>query len=287
MNNSKSYKAPAKINLFLHICGKRDDGYHNLQTIFQFLDFCDLLTFTPNDSSEISLENSLEGIKFDDNLVIRAAKLLLPHRTNDMGMNIHIDKKLPMGGGLGGGSSNAATTLVALNELWQCNLNKTQLQKLGATLGADVPIFIYGKSAFAEGIGEKLTSCDWNEDFYLLAMPNCHVSTAQIFSHPELTRDSKMMTIATFLEQGPKQTFQSTKNDCETLVRGLYPEVDKTIRLLSQFGPARMTGTGACVFVAFDSQEQAISAQAQIGKIKPELNTTICKGENISPLNYT
>jgi 4-diphosphocytidyl-2-C-methyl-D-erythritol kinase len=290
MNASTSYKSPAKLNLFLHVCGRRDDGYHNLQTVFQFLDFSDDLHFSPNNSGEIILENAIAGVAHDNNLIVRAAKLLAPYQNERQGVRIQLEKRLPMGAGLGGGSSNAATTLVALNQLWQCGLSKAALQTLGLSLGADVPIFIYGHAAFAEGIGEQLQNIDAKESVYLLAIPNCHVSTEEIFSHSRLTRDSKMMKIAAFLEQGNLLSLLDTRNDCEVLVRSLYPEVAETFVHLAALGlqePARMTGTGACVFVRFDNYSEALAAQQQLDKyVDKPFKTVVCQGANQSPL-YT
>ncbi len=270
--------APAKINLFLHICGQRDDGYHNLQTAFQFLDIADQLHFSLRDDGNINLNTVFPDIAAKDNLIIKAA-LALKHYTDcPLGADITIDKILPMGGGIGGGSSNAATTLLALNKLWGMNLKPDVLKSIGVKLGADVPIFIHGHAAWAEGIGEQLTNIDIEEKWYLLIIPDCHVSTAAIFSHSELTRDSKMKTIAAFLEQGRTSAFH---NDCEPLVRKLYPEVDEALNVLSNFSEARMTGTGACIYASFDTREEAQQASAKIPK---EFSTVISKGENQSPL---
>lgn len=247
--------APAKLNLFLHITGRREDGYHNLQTAFQLLDVADELSFSPRDDCEISLEVSgpqaMADVPKHDNLITRAALLLMKHAgTQALGANITLDKRLPTGGGLGGGSSDAATTLLALNHLWQLNLSIDTLAELGRELGADVPVFVRGRSAWAEGVGEQLTPVDLPDRWYLIIHPNCHVSTQAVFSHPELTRDTPAITIAAFFA-GP------TRNDCENVVRRLTEPVDKALIWLNKFGEARMTGTGACVFMGFDDESHA------------------------------
>lgn len=281
--------APAKINRFLHVCGRRDDGYHNLQTAFQFLDLADELRFelTFDDSPVIQLSPDFEGVAFEDNLIIRAARLLQQTEAykalnKKPGANIHIHKRLPMGGGIGGGSSNAATALWGLNKIWCLNFSLSQLQSLGLKLGADVPVFLFGESAWAEGVGEKLQAIDLQESWLILAVPNCHVSTKDIFLNSLLTRDTEITTMASFLElSGSNKAKQTFKNDCESLVRTLYSEVDQAIHLLSQFGQAQMTGTGACVFVLFSSKQEALDAQVQLPEF---LKTIVCKAVNHSPL---
>lgn len=278
LTSSLKLPAPAKINLFLHVCGRRNDGYHNLQTAFQFLDIADQLDFSCRADGAISLNTAFSEVATEDNLIVKAARTLKQLTNSALGVDIDIDKILPMGAGLGGGSSNAATTLLALNHLWQLHLSQEQLKKIGVKLGADVPIFIHGHAAWAEGIGEQLSNIDIAEKWYLLVIPTCHVSTAAIFSHSELTRDTKMMTIAAFLEQGNLPTF---RNDCESLVRKLYPEVDQALTALSNFSEARMTGTGACIYASFNTREEAQQVSAKISK---NFSTVICKGVNQSPL---
>jgi 4-diphosphocytidyl-2-C-methyl-D-erythritol kinase len=272
--------APAKINHFLHICGRRPDGYHNLQTVFQFLEIADQLTFELRHDGIIHLATAVDNIAAEDNLIIKAANALKQVCSTPLGANISIQKNLPMGAGIGGGSSDAATTLVGLNKLWNLQLSKAELKSVGVTLGADVPIFIHGLSAWAEGIGEQLTDLTLEEPWYLLLFPPCHVSTGAIFSHSDLTRDSKMMKIAAFLEQGNTPNF---RNDCENLVRKLYPEVDEALACLSAFSNARMTGTGACVFASFTTQEEALNIGA---KIPDKFRVVVSKSVNQSPL-YT
>ncbi|WP_250655030.1 4-(cytidine 5'-diphospho)-2-C-methyl-D-erythritol kinase [Alkalimarinus coralli] len=272
-----SLPAPAKLNLFLHINGRRKDGYHELQTLFQFIDRSDILHFTPTAKHTIQITPEIDGVSLEDNLIYKAASLLLPYRQNPCGILINLEKNLPMGGGLGGGSSDAATTLVALNQLWQCDLTTEQLTKLGLTLGADVPIFISGHAAWAEGVGELFTPANPIEHWYIVLTPDCHVDTGEIFSHQRLTRDTPKMKIAPALE-GEVKNFQ---NDCEAIVSELYPEVNEAIQTLNQHGRSRLTGTGACVFAAFESREQAESA---FSKLPKSIKGFISKGLNSSPL---
>lgn len=276
--NKLSFKSPAKINRFLHICGRRSDGYHNLQTAFQFVDFFDTLYFETRSDNQIILTTDFNNLNSNDNLIIKAAKKLQTFCNKPCGVTISIDKQLPMGAGIGGGSSNAATTLVALNQLWLLDLNQNELKEIGLTLGADVPVFIYGKSAWAEGVGEKLSPLALDEPWYLLVFPHCHVSTQKIFSQEQLTRDTEIKTIATFLEQGNQDQF---KNDCENLVRNLYPEVDEAFITLSQFAKARMTGTGACIYALFEDEQKARQVAQQLPS---GIEYRVCKGSNLSAL---
>ncbi|MFB0970669.1 MAG: 4-(cytidine 5'-diphospho)-2-C-methyl-D-erythritol kinase [Pseudomonadales bacterium] len=263
--------APAKINLCLLITGRRPDGYHDLQTAFQMLDICDTLSFELSD--QLSVESNID-LPVQTNLVYLAAKLLQEFSSTKQGATIHLDKFLPMGAGLGGGSSDAATTLLGLNRLWNLNISAEELMRLGRQLGADVPVFVFAQSAWGEGIGEVLTPLVLKSSFYLIVSPNCHVDTARIFSHPELTRDSSTITIARFLEHG-------ARNDCEIVVRELYPEVDEVLLWLNKWGPAKMTGTGSCVFLQFDSRLEAQSVAKQV----PEQWTTfVAQGLDKSPV---
>lgn len=270
-----AWPAPAKINLFLHITGQRDDGYHLLQTAFQFLDYGDVLQFEIQDNPSIVLSPSLDGVDDNDNLIIRAARTLQNAANIKQGVNITIEKRLPMGGGLGGGSSNAATTLVALNQLWQCHLSKSKLAQLGLTLGADVPIFIHGEAAWAEGVGEQLSPISPSEPWYAVLVPDCHVSTAEVFSSQELTRDCEPITISRFLSG-------EGRNICEDVVTKHYPQVSEALSWLSQYGKARMTGTGACIFASFDSRVQA---QQVITAMPAHWQGFVAKGCNRSPLS--
>ena len=273
--------APAKINLFLHITGQRQNGYHDLQTVFHFLDVQDTLHFQRREDGDVNLLTEFPDIDPQQNLIVKAAKALQEKTGSPFGADIKIDKKLPMGGGIGGGSSNAATTLIALNRLWDTELSNTQLKTVGLSLGADVPIFIHGHTAWAEGIGEHLCDLEIDEKYYLLLIPNCHVSTAAIFSHSALTRDSKVLRMAAFLEPANAELFH---NDCESLVRSLYPEVDEALTVLAQYGNSRMTGTGACVFSAFATEHEALSV---LDKIPPHISALVTKGKNRSPLLET
>jgi len=275
VSSSLQLLAPAKLNLFLHITGRRADGYHRLQTLFQLLDYGDLLTFTLRPTAEITLTPELPGVAFEDNLIVRAARLLQERAQITAGISIELKKRLPMGGGIGGGSSNAATTLVALNQLWRCGLNRSELQSLGLQLGADVPVFIGARSAWAEGVGEQLQPIELTPVWYLVLHPDCAVSTAEIFSHKDLTRDTPNITVAAFLEQGGR-------NDCQKLVRKLYPQVDQALNWLSQFtGNARMTGTGASVFAAFNTEAEAQTVLAQAPENLPGF---VAQGIQKSPL---
>lgn len=267
--------SPAKLNLFLHITGRRADGYHNLQTLFQLLDYGDDLSFTPNNAGTINLSPELPGVPSEQNLIVRAARLLQPFNQTGLGVDIQLTKRLPMGGGIGGGSSNAATALVALNHLWKCGLTRPQLQDLGLRLGADVPVFVNAQTAWAEGVGEQLLPVEMPAKWFLVVQPECHVSTAAIFSNKCLTRDTAPITVAAFLEQGGK-------NDCQAVVRALYPEVDNALKTLEKFcQTAIMTGTGACVFASFSSSEKAQQVQQQLPSSLPSF---IAKGVNRSPL---
>ncbi len=275
MTQTLSLLSPAKLNLFLHITGRRPDGYHTLQTLFQLLNYGDTLDFTLRSDDQLTLAPELPGVPFDDNLIIRAARLLQPHAKQPAGADIHLHKRLPMGGGIGGGSSNAATTLVALNHLWQCGLNRNQLQALGLQLGADVPVFIFAQTAWAEGVGEDLQAIEMPQNWFLVVQPDCHVSTAQIFSNKRLTRDTLAIKVAAFLERG-------AKNDCQGLVRELYPEVNQALSWFEQEGiHAQMTGTGACVFAQFTTADEA---QQVLQRLPKQLPGFIAQGVNQSPL---
>lgn len=239
--------APAKLNLFLHITGRRPDGYHLLQTVFQFLEQADTLHFSRREDGVIALAPDIPGVPAESNLIMRAARLLQTHASCRTGADITLEKRLPMGGGIGGGSSDAATTLLGLNRLWGLDLPLDTLAALGLQLGADVPVFVRGHAAWAEGVGESLTPVDIPEPWYLVLTPPAHISTADVFRHPQLTRDTPAITVAAFLGGG---LARSVRNDCENIVRQLSPEVDAALTWLARHGTARMTGTGACCFVA-------------------------------------
>lgn len=272
--------APAKLNLMLHITGRRPDGYHNLQTIFQFLDYGDELSFRTTADGLLTLTPEIEGVPAESNLIIRAGRLLQQQHQLRFpgqplpGASIQLKKILPMGGGLGGGSSDAATTLLALNQLWQLGLSIDELATLGLSLGADVPVFVRGQACFAEGVGEIITPLEQlAEPWFVVICPPAHVETARIFKHELLTRNTPVISIRTALEHGGK-------NDCQPVVSMLYPEVAKALYDLDLFGDAKMTGTGACVFASFQSEAEAISAFEQVSA---EYTAFVAKGVNRSP----
>ncbi|ECQ2043410.1 4-(cytidine 5'-diphospho)-2-C-methyl-D-erythritol kinase [Salmonella enterica] len=275
------WPSPAKLNLFLYITGQRADGYHTLQTLFQFLDYGDTLHIEPRRDGEIHLLTPVNGVENEDNLIVRAARLLMKIASESgrlpagSGADISIEKRLPMGGGLGGGSSNAATVLVALNHLWQCGLSIDELATLGLTLGADVPVFVRGHAAFAEGVGEILTPVNPPEKWYLVAHPGVSIPTPVIFKDPQLPRNTPKRSIDTLL----KCEFS---NDCEVIARKRFREVDAALSWLLEYAPSRLTGTGACVFAEFDTESCARKVLEQA----PEwLNAFVAKGVNLSPLH--
>ena len=272
------WPSPAKLNLFLYITGRRDNGYHELQTLFQFVDFGDELSITAHDRSNlITITPEIPGVATEDNLIWKAATALQQYSNTQFGADIDLKKVLPMGGGIGGGSSNAATVLVALNFLWQLNLSDDELAEIGLKLGADVPVFVRGFSAFAEGVGEKLCPAQPEEKWYLVVKPQVSIATVDIFTHPNLTRNTPKRELATLLEQ-------EYVNDCEKIVRMLYPEVDKQLSWLLQYAPSRLTGTGSCVFAEFSSKNEAESVLA---KLPDNVSAFIAKGRNLSPLKET
>ena len=239
--------SPAKLNLFLHITGRRDDGYHELQTIFQLIDLSDWLEFTQTDDLQISIDG-LNSVDLEQNLIYKATQILKPYAQKITGLSIRVEKNIPMGAGLGGGSSNAATTLIVVNQLWQCGLSIEQLAELGVKLGADVPIFVYGRNAWAEGIGEHLTFIDLEQKKYIVLKPDCFISTQLLFSQKTLTRNTKTSTFCAY-----QLTPFNFGNNFEPLARSLYPEVNEAMQYLDQFGIAKLTGTGACVFTEVTS----------------------------------
>ena len=240
--------SPAKLNLFLHIVGRRDNGYHELQSIFQLIDLYDWISFEAIEENQIQIEGLAE-VKLEQNLIYRAAQYLRPHAKTPCGLKISVEKNIPMGAGLGGGSSNAATTLIVLNQLWQCGLNDEQLAAYGVQLGADVPIFIFGQNAWAEGVGEHLSFIDLAQKQFIVLKPDCFISTQLLFSQKTLTRDTKPTTFCAY--QLEPSLFG---NNFEPLARQLYPEVEEAMQYLDQFGLAKLTGTGACVFTEVTSE---------------------------------
>jgi 4-diphosphocytidyl-2-C-methyl-D-erythritol kinase len=274
---STRWPSPAKLNLFLYINGRTENGYHELQTLFQFVDHGDELTIQANDSGEITISPEIEGVPLKDNLIWKAATALQRFANCSYGAHIDLHKILPMGGGIGGGSSNAATALVALNYLWQTNLSDDELAKIGLALGADVPVFVRGFSAFAEGVGEKLSPAHPDEKWYLVVRPNVSIATSDIFRHPDLTRNTPKRDLETLLNK-------PSVNDCEKIVRMLYPEVDKQLSWLLQYAPSRLTGTGSCVFAEFSSKSEAETILAQLSD---KVSAFVAQGRNISPLKET
>lgn len=292
LHKTFKFPSPAKLNLFLHVVGQRNDGYHELETLFQFIDYSDSLEITVTNNSNIELVNPIDGVKNEDNLIFKAAKLLQEkYRTDSpnaalLGAEITIDKILPMGGGLGGGSSNAATTLVALNALWGLKYTNEQLAEIGLSLGADVPIFIHGFSAFAQGVGEKFTEVHPEECWYLITKPEVSISTASVFSSQDLPRNTTKLACQDFDKHYcDKDLFNDAlyHNDCQTMVIKHYDEVAKLLAWLVEYAPSRMTGTGACVFSRFSSQQQASELQAKLPK---GINSFVAKALNKSPLLF-
>lgn len=270
--------APAKLNLFLHITGRRADGYHELETLFQFLSVHDVLHLEHSNDGHIHLLNEVEGVAAEDNLVYRAAQRLLPLRKKSSdGVKITLDKKLPMGGGLGGGSSDAASTLIGLNQLWNLGISRDDLAQLGLQLGADVPVFVHGQAALARGVGERFSPANPNQSWYLVVAPNVHVSTAAVFTHRDLPRATTKIT-DTNVTNG--FNWINCHNDCEELVCSLHPQVAKAKDWLVEYAPTRMTGTGACVFGCFETEA---AAQAALAELPTEFSGFVAQGLNSSP----
>lgn len=253
----KAWPAPAKLNLFLHITGRGADGYHDLQTLFQILDWGDELYFQVNDDGVIGRSNDVEGVPQARDICIQAAQLLKTHCGVNKGVQIELIKRTPMGAGLGGGSSDAATVLVALNHLWSCGMTQQQLARLGLALGADVPVFVNGHSALAQGRGEKLQAVSLGERYYVLVFPSLSISTAEVFGQPMLKRDSKRVELTT-------ESLQPGRNDCENTVLQMYPELNKVIRDMSVWGQPHMSGTGSTFFLAFAKKKNAKKAASEL-----------------------
>ncbi|MES2502215.1 MAG: 4-(cytidine 5'-diphospho)-2-C-methyl-D-erythritol kinase [Pseudomonadota bacterium] len=289
MQDFQTFLAPAKINLFLHITGRRADGYHTLQSVFELLDFYDTIRIRPNNSGEIRRVNAVPNVAESQDLAIRAALALQKSTGCQQGADIHVEKHIPMGGGLGGGSSDAATVLLALNHLWDLHLSRAQLMQIGLTLGADVPVFIFGQTAWAEGIGELLSPVDLPQQstnnqqdaYYVVLTPNIQVPTMQIFAHPRLTRDTKPLKIADFSSTAFNHLNNKRfKNDLEESVCELFPAVASTLKWLNQFGEARMSGSGASVFVKVNSKQ---IADELFAKKPANINGFIAKGLSKHP----
>ena len=260
--------APAKLNLFLHVVGRRPDGYHLLQTMFRFIDFSDTLHFTLREDGEVRRTNEMEGVPPEQDLCVRAARLLQRECGCRLGVDIAVEKLIPMGGGLGGGSSDAATTLLALNRMWGLDLPRERLMQIGLSLGADVPVFVFGENAFAEGVGECLQAYPLPDAWYVVLFPPVHVATAQVFNRPELTRNTISLKIRDL-------SLRDTRNDLQPVVCGLYPEVARHLAWLGGFAEARMTGSGACVFAGFPGPDEA---QAVLEQLPPGMRGIAVRG---------
>lgn len=268
------WPAPAKLNLFLLVTGRRADGYHELSTAFQFLDRCDWLGFSPRSDAEVRLAAPTPGVAPEDDLVVRAARALQRAAGVSAGVDVAVDKRLPLGGGLGGGSSDAATVLVALNRLWNVGLDVDRLAAIGLELGADVPVFVRGAAAFAEGVGERLVPHAFPEPWYVVVDPGVAVSTGEVFAAPELTRNSPPATISAF-------STGFGRNDCEPVVRARYPDIARVLDWLAARGPARLTGTGGCVFGWYDGRD---AARAVADAVPGQWRAIVARGRNRSPL---
>lgn len=275
------WPSPAKLNLFLYITGRREDGYHHLQTLFQFLDYGDTILIAPRPDGVLRLLTPVDGVPDEENLIVRAARRLIVEAKRlgtlppGAGADIAVEKRLPLGGGLGGGSSNAATVLVALNHLWKTGLSEDQLAALGISLGADVPVFVRGHAAFAEGVGEILTPVEPEEKWYLVAHPGVSIPTPVIFNDPDLPRNTPVRSIQTLLGG-------EFSNDCEVIARKRFRKVDELLSWLLEYAPSRLTGTGACVFAEFDTE----SAARLVLEQAPEwLHGFVARGVNLSPLH--
>jgi 4-diphosphocytidyl-2-C-methyl-D-erythritol kinase len=269
------WPAPGKLNLLLRVIGRRSDGYHLLQTVFQFIDLADQISFFPRPDRQIRLQNPLPGVSETEDLTVRAALLLRESSRQSPGVDIELEKILPIGGGLGGGSSDAATVLVVLNKLWNLGYTVQELMDLGLSLGADVPIFVYGQSAWAEGVGEVLQPIDPPECWYVVLVPECQVSTAKVFGSDQLTRDNNPVTIASF-------NSGFTCNDCVPVVTQSYPPVKRAMDALSRFGDARLTGTGSCVFISCVDRDSAVTIAAEL---EEQYTVFVVRGCNRSALH--
>ena len=268
------WPAPAKLNLFLHVTGRREDGYHELQTLFQLLDLADTVSITVRADGQIERPAGPSGVDAEEDLVVRAARALKAATGTALGASLRLRKRIPLGGGLGGGSSDAATALTALNELWGCGLGRDELARLGLALGADVPVFVHGSTAWGEGLGERLTPVTLPEAWYVIIHPGVPVHTRDVFQSPELTRNSPVITIRAFFESGGR-------NDCERVVRAQVPEVAEALDWLARQAPARLTGTGSCVFAACAS---AIEAERLAARVPERWTSYVARGLNTSPL---
>lgn len=279
--------SPAKLNLFLHINGRLPNGYHELQSLFHFVDYGDSMRFELSQSSNHTFSCNYSELETSDNLVLKARDALVDYMLEQsptwspLPIHIHLQKTLPMGGGVGGGSSNAATALLALNEIWQLKLTLNELESIGLSLGADIPIFVRGRSSIADGVGEKLSDYFIKESWYIVLTPDAHVNTGMLFNSDDLPRDTAKIPLSKINYQGIDEQF---KNDFQNLVVNSYPSVAKSLNWLLEYGPARMTGTGACVFAEFSSQDEALEI---LSRLPVELTGFVAKGCNISPTHQT
>ncbi len=275
MTDETLWPAPAKLNLFLHVTGRRADGYHDLQTVFQLIDLCDAIAISVREDGRIERPDGPVGVDPESDLTVRAARALQKASGSPLGATLRVQKRIPMGGGLGGGSSDAATVLLALNDVWRCGLSIDALAKLGLPLGADVPVFVRGSSAWGEGVGENLQPIDLPETWYVVIHPGVHVGTKDVFQSPELTRNSPIITMRAFQESGGR-------NDCEPVVRERFPAVAQALDWLAQFAPARLTGTGSCIFAPCAS---AIDAERIAARVPERWTSYVARGLNVSPVH--
>ncbi len=279
ITSTLTFPAPAKLNLFLHVVGRRKDGYHLLQTLFRFIDFSDVLHFTLRKNGVVRRISALDGVPQEQDLCVRAARLLQKECGCRLGVDITLEKRIPMGGGLGGGSSDAATTLIALNKLWGLGLSRERLMEIGLSLGADVPVFVFGENAYAEGIGEQLQACEVPEAWYVVLFPPVQVATAKVFAllditNLELTQEAISLRIRGLPLRLPH-------NDLQSVVCGLYPEVARHLAWLEQFVQARMSGSGACVFAEFVTEAEA---QAVMEQLPSDMRGVVARGLSQHPL---
>ena len=275
MTEELLWPAPAKLNLFLHVTGRRPDGYHELQTVFQLIDLSDTIAISVREDGRIERPDGPPGVDPEADLTVRAARALRDASGVRLGATLRVRKRIPMGGGLGGGSSDAATVLLALNEMWGCRLDLTQLARLGLPLGADVPVFVRGSSAWGQGVGEDLQPLELPESWYVVIHPGVFVGTREVFQSPELTRNSPLITIRDFFQAGGR-------NDCEPVVRARFPEVADALDWLGQFAPARLTGTGSCIFAPCAT---AIDAERLAARVPDRWKSYVARGLNVSPVH--
>jgi 4-diphosphocytidyl-2-C-methyl-D-erythritol kinase len=269
------WPAPAKLNLFLHVTGRRPDGYHELQTVFQLIDLCDTIAISVREDGRIERPDGPPGVDPESDLTVRAARALQAATGSRLGATLRVRKRIPMGGGLGGGSSDAASVLLGLNELWGCRMPVDQLARLGLPLGADVPVFVRGSSAWGQGVGEDLQSLELPESWYVVIHPGVAVGTRDVFQSPELTRNSPVITIRAFFQSGGR-------NDCEPVVRARFPEVADALDWLGRFAPARLTGTGSCIFAPCAT---AIDAERLAARVPDRWTSYVARGLNVSPVH--